>query len=157
MNRESAWYKKNTIRFTCGGLAIYVIFQICDFIIHGFLLGDSFRSISNIGRPDIMSYMWIMYLGSFIFSFLMMFIFIKGFEDRGIMEGVRFGILFGTVTAGMSALYLFIIFPVPLVLSIQWFGYQLVKFIIAGIAAGAIYKPLPEDDRDEDQEDMDIV
>ena len=104
-----------------------------------------------------MSYMWIMYLGSFIFSFLMMYIFIKGFENRGIMEGVRFGILFGTVTAGMGALYQYILFPVPFSLVIQWFGYQLVKFILAGIAAGYIYKPLPEDDRDEEQDDMEIV
>ncbi|HPS58542.1 MAG TPA: hypothetical protein PK514_10600 [Spirochaetota bacterium] len=157
MNRESAWYKKNTIRFTGGGLAIFVIFQICDFIIHRFILGEYFTSLSNVGRQDVMSYMWIMYLGSFIFSFLMMYIFIKGFENRGIMEGVRFGILFGTVTAGMGALYQYILFPVPFSLVIQWFGYQLVKFILAGIAAGYIYKPLPEDDRDEEQDDMEIV
>ncbi len=73
------------------------------------------------------------------------------------MEGVRFGILFGTVTAGMSALYQYVLYPVPFSLALQWFGCELVKFAIAGIAAGAIYKPLPEDDRDEDQEDMDIV
>lgn len=157
MNRESAWYKKNTVRFTGGAVAIFLIFQVCDFIIHRFLMGDSFTSISSIGRADMMSYMWIMYLGSFVFSFLMMYIFIKGFEDRGIPEGVRFGLLFGTVTAGMGALYLYIIFPIPFSLVLQWFGYQLVKFALAGIAAGAIYRPLPEDDRDEDQEDMDIV
>lgn len=157
MNRNSKWYNKNTIRFIAGGLGIFIIFQVCDLVIHGFLLGNQFKSISSIGRPDIMSYMWIMYLAGFIFSFLMMYIFIKGFEDRGVMEGVRFGILFGTVTAGMGSLYLYILFPVPFLLVLQWFGYQLIKYIIAGIAAGSIYKPLPEDDRDEDQEDMDIV
>lgn len=157
MNRESAWYKKNSLRFTAGGLAIFVIFQICDFIIHKFLLWNLFASLSGIWRPDLMSHMWIMYLGSFIFSFLMMYIFIKGFEDRGVMEGIRFGLLFGTVTAGMAALYQYILYPVPFLLVIQWFGYQLIKFILGGIAAGWIYKPLPEDDRDEEQDDMEIV
>lgn len=149
MNRESAWYKKNSVRYLAGGFAIFLIFQICDFIIHRFLIWNQFTSLSNIWRSDVMSHMWIMYAGSFIFSYLMMYIFIKGFEDRGVLEGVRFGILFGTVTAGMAALYQYILYPLPLALAVQWFCYQLVKFIIAGIAAGAIYRPEPEADMDE--------
>ncbi|NLV67609.1 MAG: hypothetical protein GXY14_08020 [Spirochaetes bacterium] len=157
MNRESAWYKKNSLRFTAGGFAIFVIFQVCDLIIHRFILWSSFSSLASICRPDLMSYMWIMCAGSLLFSFLMMYIFIKGYEDRGVLEGVRFGLLLGTVTAGMAALYQYVLYPVPFYLALQWFGLQLVKFVLAGIAAGAIYRPMPEDDRDEDQEDMDIV
>ena len=157
MNRESAWYTKNSLRYTAGGFAIFLIFQVCDYIIHNFLLWDQFAALTSIWRPDLMSHMWIMYAGSFVFSYLMMYIFIKGFEDRGVMEGVRFGLLFGTVTAGMAALYQYILYPVPFLLVIQWFGYQLIKFILGGIAAGWIYKPLPEDDRDEEQDDMEIV
>ncbi len=67
MNRESAWYKKNSLRFAAGGLAIFVIFQVCDLIIHRVILWSQFSLISAVWRPDLMSMMWIMYLGSFIF------------------------------------------------------------------------------------------
>lgn len=144
----------NIKRFLAGGFAIFIIFQICDFIIHGFLLGDVYMSMTNIWRPDMMSYMWIMYLSSFIFSFLVMYVFIKGYEDRGVLEGVRFGILIGLLTNGAGAFYQYAVYPLPFSLIIQWFGYGLIEFILAGIAASLIYKPNPEFDETEEEEEI---
>lgn len=159
MNRESAWFNKNTGRFLAGGFAIFLIFQICDFIIHRILLADYYSSLSEIWRPDMMSLMWLMYPVGIVFSFLLMFIFIKGYEDRGILEGVRFGLMMGLVTVGMGALYQYVVYPLPFSLIIQWFGYGLAEFILAGIAAAAIYTPVPEEEKEkeEDEDDMEIV
>lgn len=159
MDKNSAWFNKNSKRFIAGGLAIFLIFQVCDFIIHGILLEDYYTTILNIWRPEMMSLMWIMYLGSFIFSFLIMFIFIKGYEDRGIMEGARFGIMMGLITNGMGAIYQYVVYPLPFSLAMQWFGYGLVEFILAGIAAAAIYTPVPEEEKEseEDEDDLEIV
>jgi hypothetical protein len=132
----------NIKRFLAGGLAIFVIFQVCDFVIHSIILGDVYMSMMNVWRPDMMSLMWIMYVSSFVFSFLMMYVFVKGYEGRGIPEGVRFGILIGLMTNGMGAFYQYAVYPLPFSLIMQWFGYGLVEFIIAGIAAAAIYRPL---------------
>jgi len=142
----------NTKRFLAGGLAIFVIFQICDFIIHGLILGKTYMSMTNVWRADMMSLMWIMYLSSFVFSYLMMFVFIKGYEDRGLMEGVRFGILIGLMTNIMGAFYQYAVYPLPFSLIMQWVGYGFAEFILAGIAAAAIYKPLPEFDETEEDE-----
>jgi len=139
----------NTKRFLAGGLAIFVIFQICDFIIHNLILGVLYMSMTNVWRPDMMSLMWIMYLSSFIFSYLMMFVFIKGYEDRGLLEGVRFGIIIGLMTNIMGAFYQYAVYPLPFSLILQWAGYGLVEFILAGIAAAMIYKPKHELDEDE--------
>ena len=139
----------NIKRFLAGGLAIFVIFQVCDFVIHGVILMNAYTSIASVWRPDMMSLMWIMYLGSFVFSYLMMFVFIKGYEDRGILEGVRFGILIGLMTNGIGAFYQYVLFPLPFSMIIQWFGYGLVEFILAGTAAAAIYRPMPAFDEEE--------
>jgi len=132
----------NIKRFLAGGLAIFVIFQVCDFVIHGLILGDVYMSMMNVWRPDMMSLMWIMYVSSFVFSFLMMYVFVKGYEGRGIPEGIRFGILIGILTNGIGAFYQYALYPLPFSLIIQWFVYGLVEFILAGIAAAAIYRPL---------------
>jgi len=159
MNRNSAWFNKNTSRFIAGGLAIFLIFTVCDFIIHSVILGDYYMSMTGIWRPEMMSFMWIMHLCTFIFSFLLIFIFIKGYEDRGIMEGVRFGIMMFLITTGIGAAYQYILYPLPFALVLQWFCYGLVEFIIAGTAAALIYKPVPEEEKEseEDEDELEIV
>lgn len=159
MNRESAWFNKNTKRFLTGGIVIFLVFQICDSIIHGPLLGHYYESVSVILRPDAVELMWILYPGRLILSFLIIFIFIKGYEDRGIMEGVRFGLMMGIVTYGMGSLYQYVFFPLPIPMILRWFCYGLIEFILIGVAAAIIYKPVPEEDKEkeEDEDDMEIV
>jgi len=138
----------NIKRFLAGGFAIFIIFRAGDFIIHGLILGKVYTSMANVWRPGMMSLMWIMYLVSFIFSYLMMFVFIKGYEDRGLLEGVRFGIIICLLTNGACAFNQYVMYPLPFSLILQWLTYALVEFIIAGIAASAIYKPMPEYEED---------
>jgi len=157
MDTKSAWFNKNTKRFIAGGLAIFVVFQVCDFIIHGPILGHYYKSLAGVWRQDMMSLMWIMYLSSFFFSYMMMWIFIKGFEDREVMEGVRFGILIGILTNGMGSVYQYAVYPLPFSLVAQWFLYGLVEFILAGIVAALIYKRQPEDETGEAEDDLEIV
>ncbi|HNX23611.1 MAG TPA: hypothetical protein PKG60_06155 [Spirochaetota bacterium] len=132
----------NIKRFAAGGFAIFIIFQICDFIIHNLILGEIYMSMMNVWRPDMMSLMWIMYLTTFIMSYLMMFVFVKGYEGRGILEGVRFGIILGLMISVSGAFYQYAVYPLPFSLIIQWAIYGLIEFILAGIAAAAIYRPL---------------
>ena len=139
----------NIKRFLAGGFAIFTVFLICDFIIHNLILMKVYASMPDIWRSDIMSLMWIMYLCSFVFSYLMMFVFVKGYEDRGLLEGVRFGIIIGLMTNITGAFYQYAVYPLPFSLVLQWAGYGFIEFILAGIAAAAIYKPKPELDEDE--------
>ena len=94
----------------------------------------------------MMSLMWMMPLTSLVFSFLMTWVFIKGYEDRGIMEGVRFGILICLLTSGLGAFSQYIMYPLPFSLIIKWFLFGLAEFIIAGIALSLIYKNKKEVD-----------
>jgi len=132
----------NIKRFLAGGLVIFIIFRIGDLIVHGFILGKTYMSMTGVWRPDMMSLMWIMYLGSFIFSYLMMFAFVKGYEGRGILEGIRFGIIIGLLTNGMGAFYQYVLYPLPLSMILIWFCYAIIISAIAGIAASLIYKPV---------------
>jgi hypothetical protein len=138
----------NIKRFLAGGLAIFAVFQICDFIIHNLILMEVYASMTNVWRPEMMSYMWIMFLCSFVFSYLMMFVFVKGYEDRGLLEGVRFGIIIGLMTNITGAFYQYAVYPLPFSLVLQWAGYGLIEFILAGLAAAAIYRPKPELDEE---------
>jgi hypothetical protein len=85
--------------------------------------------------------MWIFYPIGLVMSFLFVYIFIKGYEGKGILEGLRYGIWIGLFMNLPSAFGQYAIYPVPFSLAIQWFIYGMIEFIILGLVAAAIYKP----------------
>lgn len=87
--------KMNIKRFIGAIIAVFVTIQITDPIIHGLLLGKSYAAVTGLWRPDMMSKMWVMFLNYLMFSILFVYIFSKGREGKGVIEGVRFGIIAG--------------------------------------------------------------
>lgn len=85
--------------------------------------------------------MWIMYITSFIFAVLFVYIFTKGYENAGIAEGVRYGLIVGLLMNVVGMFNQYAIYPVPFNLVLQWFVYGMIQFIIYGIVAALIYKP----------------
>ncbi len=89
----------------------------------------------------MMDKMWIMHLTSLFLSFLFVYIFTKGYEGKGVGEGVRYGLLIGLLMNGVGAFNQYVIYPVPFKLAVQWFIFGTLEFIIAGIITALIYRP----------------
>lgn len=130
----------NVKRFVIASIAVFLVFQVLDFIIHGMILRPVYESLKDVWRPDMMSKMWIMYVGSLVLSFLFTYIFIKGYENKGIAEGIRYGIIIGLFASIPYGFYEYVMYPLPLSLCLQWFIYGMIEFIICGIIVAAIYK-----------------
>jgi hypothetical protein len=132
----------NVKRFIIASLAVFAGFEIMDAIVHGGILAETYKGLNNVWRPDMMSKMWIFHLGSAILAFLFTYIFIKGYENKGIAEGVRYGIIIGLFANIPYGFYSYAMYPLPLTLCLQWFAYGMIEFIICGLIAAAIYKPV---------------
>lgn len=130
----------NVKRFFLAALAVLVLIFALDFIIHGLILSSTYKALSNIWRPDMMSLIWIIYIGYFLFAIIFTYIFYKGFEDKGILEGIRYGFIIGILINGIGAFGQYVTYPIPLSLAIQWFIYGTIEYIICGIAVSLIYK-----------------
>jgi len=130
----------NVKKFFIASLAVFIAFQIMDMIIHGAILGPTYQLLSNLWRPDMMDKMWIMHLTSAILSFLFVYIFARGYEGKGLCEGLRYGFLIGILMNVVGAFNQHAIYPVPLSLSIQWFIYGVIEFMVCGMVASLIYK-----------------
>jgi hypothetical protein len=131
----------NTKRFIIASIVIFIAVEILDFVEHGLILRNAYGALMGIWRTDMNSVMWIMYVTSLAFSFLFVFIFIKGYEGKGIAEGIRFGLLIGFLMIGVGIFNQYVVYPIPFNLAIQWFIYDMIRFVIYGIIASAIYKP----------------
>jgi len=122
--------------------AVYVVAQLVDYLIHGVLLRSAYEALKDLWRPDMASKTWIMVLVTAIWSVLFTLIFIKGYEARGWMEGVRFGLLIGLFTAIPLAYGTYAMLPIPYSLAFQWFVSGLLQCILLGIVAALVWGSL---------------
>ena len=130
----------NIKRFVSASIAVFVLIQAIDWLVHGVLLAEWYQELQSMWRPDMMNLMWIMTIGSLFFAFMFVFIFTKGYEGKGVLEGARYGLLVGLLiyVSGMMGQY--VMYPIPLGMAIIWLGYGIAEMVIAGVVAAAIYR-----------------
>ena len=131
--------------FWIGFVAVWVVMQVIGYVIHGVMMAETYESLAAIFRPkeQMDSMMWIMMLSGTAVIFLFCYIFTKGYEGKGVMEGVRYGALLGVFLA-MVNVDQHVIYPLPAYVAAIWFVTVVVSFTIAGAVFAAIYKPSGE-------------
>lgn len=127
-------------KFWIAFLVVTVVMILTNFAIHVGLLGGIYRSpeMSSMMRPEAEQQTWIHIVTSIIASFFFTLIYIKGYEGKGIGEGVRFGFYVGMLMAIPMAYDTYAAMAIPYSLALQWFIYGLVQYIILGIVAAAM-------------------
>lgn len=137
-NFDSMNYK----RFFYASVSLFVFIQISDTIIHGILLGKLYGELSHVWRPDMKSHTWLMQLSSFMFSFIFVYIYTKGHEAKGLIEGIRYGAIIGLLMNGVVLANQYAMYPLTISLVFHWFLYGMVQYLCFGAIAALIYKPL---------------
>ena len=130
----------NIKKFVIASIVVFIVFEILNFIIHGPLLGSIYEEAKSVWRPDMMDKMWIIHITNFIFSFLFVYIFTKGYENKGIVEGLRFGLIIGLLMNVVGMFNQYAVYPLPFSLAIQWFIYGIIQYVICGAVAASIYR-----------------
>ncbi len=135
----------NCKKLLLAALAVFVLYFITDWIIHAQILSGVYKPLYDQGvfrsEGEAIGYMWVMFLMSLIFSFLFTYVFAKGYEGKGIMEGIRYGIVIGFLVVFVNSYSSFVIYPIPYKLVWYWIISGFVQTILAGIACSLIYKP----------------
>lgn len=122
------------IRFPLCVLAGFAFIFIWGFILHGQFLMGLYEQTAPLWRlPEDMS-MALMLLYQFLTSAISAFIFTRHYEARGIQEGMRFGLLLGSLMGVLLAAP-YIWTPVPAALGIGW----LIGGFIQGLGLGVIF------------------
>ena len=133
----------NVKRFVLACVGVYVVYQVLSFIINMFILGDTYGALASVWRPEaeMMSKMWVMYLTSAVWTVLFCYIFIRGYENKGIMEGARYGLLIGLLIGIPFSYESWVIYPITIGLAHAWAIMSVVLSIACGAVLAAIYKP----------------
>lgn len=120
-------------------VAVFVTLFVTDFIIHGPILKSTYEQTPTLWRSDAdMKVVWII-LSQIVIAKMFSLIFAKGYEGKGIAEGVRFGILAGLFSIAHSFVW-YAVAPLPSNIFMAWCGLGMAQFILAGIVASFVYK-----------------
>jgi hypothetical protein len=128
-------------------IAVYVVYEIMDFLIHGVILMKTYESMSDSGlwREDMESKMWVMYITALFFSIFFVYLyhfFTNGYGKNDWKSGLYFGLVVGFLMNVVGMFNQYAVYNVTLDLTWQWFFFGLVEIAICGLIAGLIYKPL---------------
>ena len=126
-----------------GFIVTYIFLQIADFLIHGVLLSSTYHSLMSevpgLYRPEGEQKIWIFFVIGLFFSFFFTFIFSKGYQGKGMAEGLRYGFYIALMTALPAAYAEYAMHPLPYTMILTWFCYDTIKLLIAGIIVAMIF------------------
>lgn len=127
-----------------GFVVVFIVLEILMFLVDGLLMANTYNSIQGVWRPDMASKMWIFHVVNVFVAFFFSFIFSKGFENKGIIEGVRYGFYIGVWMSVPAAYATYAMIAIPGSMALQWLIYGIIEYIIAGIALSLVFKEKPK-------------
>jgi len=133
-----------TKKFWMTFVVVFVAAEILDYLVYGLILGPSFKSLQSLWRPDMDSLMWIYHVITLVGSFFFTYIFTKGYEGKGVMEGIRYGLYIGIWLSIGEAYGTYAMVAVPYGLTLHWFLLGIVRYILMGVVVSLVYGSKPK-------------
>jgi hypothetical protein len=127
-----------TKKFWLAFVAVFVTAEILDAIIYNVVLGSAFSSLT-VWRADMKSLWWIYLVITLVGSFFFTFIFSKGYEGKGIAEGIRYGLYIGIWLSIGMAYGTYGMVNIPYGLTLEWFILGVLMYIVMGVVASLVY------------------
>jgi hypothetical protein len=131
----------NWKRLILASIAVVLGYVVLDYLLHCLLLRGSYEAISYLWRPNMLQKMWAMGAVYLVTAPLFVYIFAKGYEDKGWMEGVRFGLVIGLFMSVPMSLGTYFMIAIPYTLAVKWFAVGMVEWVILGLLVSLIYRP----------------
>lgn len=135
MTNKTLWY---------GFIVVFIVAQALGYLVHEILLADTYAALQGTAfrtMEEIQANMWMMMLSGALTLFLFCYIYTKGHEGKGIMEGVRYGLLMGLFISIPMTLDAYAMYPLTAEVVAAWFVTGVLMFTLYGAIMAAIYKP----------------
>ncbi len=130
----------NIKRFLLTALAVFVVHEVLGYVIHAVLLTPYYQETYSLWRMPEEINMALVYMVGLVWSLLFTYIFTIGYEGKGPMEGIRYGLLVGLLICVPAAFGTYAVQPITLSLAMAWFVYGTVQVVACGLAAALVYE-----------------
>ncbi len=91
-------------KFWIGCLAVYVVVAVWEVLVNMVFLSSTYEdpSMTHLWRPMAEMKIGLLYIVYVFIAFFFTLIFSKGYEGKGIMEGIRYGFYVGMLKVCVS-------------------------------------------------------
>ena len=120
-------------------IAVFVVWSILDFLIHGMLLQSTYEATADLWRPMEEMNPILCYGVKLGFSICFVLIYDLLISEKSLQNGIKFGLLLG-LGNGLMALGSYVYMPIPLLLAEAWLAAAIVQTGVSGAIVGAIIK-----------------
>jgi peptidoglycan biosynthesis protein MviN/MurJ (putative lipid II flippase) len=122
-----------------GVLAVFVVIAAWETIVNMVLLSAAYHATASLWRPEAEMKIWLFYVIYLFVAFFFTLIFSKGYEEKGVVEGLRYGFYVGMMMAVPMAYGTYGSMPIPYSLALQWFIYGLIEYVLCGMVVALVY------------------
>ncbi len=127
-------------RILLATVAIFVAWEVLDFVIHGLILREAYAASPALWRPMADMKMGLMYIVGVVAAFCFAAIYGWLVRPKSLNAALKYGLLFG-MGAGVSMGYgSYSVMPIPYVMAFTWFAGTIVEALVAGVLAGLIIR-----------------
>jgi hypothetical protein len=127
-----------------GFVAVYIVLAACESVINMVLLKSDWQSIASLMRPEAEMKVWVYFVSYLFLAYSFSWIFSKGYEAKGIMEGVRYGLAVAFMLVLPWSYGMYASMPVPYSLTLKLFLYGTVEMVIAGVVVAWVFGMKPK-------------
>ncbi len=127
--------------FWITAVVLYLVGWGLSYLVHDMWLMDTYRAMEDVFRAEDELKRGIFPITAAVWTILFVYIFSRGYEGKGIMEGVRFGAIMGLFYVVPHVYEQYAVYPITYSLTLKWFISGFVISIIYGVIASLLYKP----------------
>ncbi len=134
-------------KISLGFIVTFIALTVLDNLGDALLFKSSMASLSNMMRPkgEMEANTWIILVSFLIFAYFFSWIFSKGYQGKGILEGIRYGVAVGLMFNVPYFFAYYAMMPFPLSLTLQLFLYWMLIFVILGTLVAWVFGMKPKE------------
>jgi hypothetical protein len=122
-----------------GFVAVYLVLILLEYLEHSVLFASTYMSLPNLFRSPEDTKTWVVLIAYIVFAFGFTFIFSKGYEGKGMMEGVRYGFYVSLLTSVTYSFANYAAMPMPFSLALQRALIGVIQLIIYGVILSLVF------------------
>lgn len=135
-NKEDGMSKRCALAI----IAVFVAWQIMDFVIHSMILAPQYAATASLWRPEGEMKMGLMMVVSLIGATCFCLVYDRFFATKNITTGAFYGLIFGVGVGSAMGHGTYSFMPLPYALALGWFLATVASTVVAGVIVGAIVK-----------------
>jgi hypothetical protein len=130
-------------RLTAAAIVAWLASLVVSYAVNTFLLADLYAQHARVFRPQGEMNLVLGFGATLVGFFAFAYAFAKGHEGgRGVQEGLRFGVIVGTILVGFTVTWNYVTLPISGRLAVAWVVDTLLEMALYGMIVGLIYKPV---------------